>query len=42
MKQQEILLNKYTSSEDTKNITLSETLFQELDQVIESTNVFLK
>ena len=33
MKEQEILLDKYTNSEDTKNITLSETLYQELDQV---------
>ena len=33
MKEQEELLNKYTNSEEARNITLSETLFQELDQV---------
>lgn len=33
MKEQEILLEKYTSSADTQNISLSETLYQELEQV---------
>jgi hypothetical protein len=33
LKEQETLLDKYTSSDDTKNISLSETLYQELNQV---------